>query len=406
LALIIAALAIVLLAVRPWRVPGWIWPVAGALLVVFVGHEAGSAALGAIARQWNVLLFILGLLGISAAAEESGAFTWIADFALHRARGSHRRLFILLFLASAVVTLALSNDATAIALTPIVYQAVRRHADCDVKPFLFACIFTANTASFGLPFSNPANVLILPHARLLPYLAHLGPPQAIAIALNLGIFLFFFRNELRGEFSHVRPKTPTSRATRSLYALAAVAVAYVVALGFDWPLGPVAILGALLTLALAGVSPSRAIMRISWKTLVLLAGLFVLLDAVTRAGYVSWALAALDHVYRYGSPAVIASSAIASAFLSNVLNNLPVAVAGSYIVAHSAVPQISYPLILGVDVGPNFLTSASLATLLWLSIVRGYGVRVSLAEYARLGVAVAPATIAIGIAWLFIVGSR
>ncbi len=64
------------------------------MLVVAIGDEPPRAAANAIARQWNVLLFILGLMGISAAAQESGAFRWIADVALALARGSERRLFI------------------------------------------------------------------------------------------------------------------------------------------------------------------------------------------------------------------------------------------------------------------------------------------------------------------------
>jgi arsenical pump membrane protein len=404
LTLAIAAIAIALLAIRPPRIPGWVWPVSGAALVVLLGYEPAKDAALAISRQWNVLLFILGLMGISAAADESGAFTWIADFVLDRARGSRRRLFILLFLASAVVTLLLSNDATAIALTPIVFRAVSRRAAGGVKPFLFGCVFAANTASFGLPFSNPANVLILPHPHLLPYLWHLGPPQLLAIALNLGIFLFFFRRELAGTFTVAERRPPSHRAMWTLYALAAVAVSYFVALAFEWPLGPVAMLGAAATIGVSRTSLLRAGALVSWKTLALLAGLFVLLDGVTRAGYLNWAIAELDRTLRYGTFASIALAAGGSALISNVLNNLPVAVAASFFVARAGTAHVPYPLIVGVDVGPTLLTSGSLATLLWLSIVRSYGVRVSLAEYARLGAMIAPATIVLCVLWLWLAG--
>lgn len=120
----IASVAILLLALRPFRIPGWILPVAGAMVIVCLSFEPLRSAGEAVTRQWNVLLFILGLTGISAAAEESGAFVWIADLVVDRARASRRRLFILLYCASAIVTLLLSNDATDIARTPIVYRAV------------------------------------------------------------------------------------------------------------------------------------------------------------------------------------------------------------------------------------------------------------------------------------------
>ena len=399
----VAAGAIVLLALRPWRVAGWIWPVCGALLLVAIGNEPLDGALSAMIRQWNVVLFIFGLMGISAAADRSGAFQWIADLVLHRARGSRRRLFTLLFVACSLVTILLSNDATAIALTPVVYRAVSDRG-VAVKPFLYASVFVANVASFGLPFSNPANVLILPHARLIPYLWHLGPPELAAIALTLAIFLFFFRRELRGHFGPVDLNAPNMRQRRALYAMSGVAAAYIVALILHWPLGPVAMCGAVLTVAASGTELRDVGSHVSWKNLALLLALFVLLDAVTRAGFVNFVLAEIGGVLRYGDLVVTVIAAAGAALLSNVFNNLPIAVAASTIVAHVSSPQIAYPLIVGVDAGPNLVTSGSLATILWLSIVRGYGVRITLAEYARLGALVVPATIGVSVLWLWAVG--
>ncbi len=54
----------------------------------------------------------------------------------------------------------LSNDATALILTPIIYTLVTR-LRLPVLPFLFACTFIADTASFLLPVSNPINIIIL-----------------------------------------------------------------------------------------------------------------------------------------------------------------------------------------------------------------------------------------------------
>jgi arsenical pump membrane protein len=294
----------------------------------------------------------------------------------------------------------LSNDATAIALTPIVYRAVRRLPG-DVKPFLLGCVFAANTASFGLPFSNPANVLILPHPQLASYVWHLGPAQIAAIAVTLVIFTFFFSRELRGHVEAPPASAPSRRTIRTLAALAAIVVAYVVALALHWPLGPVAVGGALLTVAVAATPPIGVMKRISWKTLALLAALFVLLDAVVRGGFVAWTLSELDRALRYGSLATIAASAAGAALFSNCFNNLPIAVAAAYIVEHANAPHIAYPLIVGVDVGPNLITSGSLATILWMTIVRSYGVHIRLVEYLRVGALVLPAVLAVSAIWLW-----
>lgn len=396
----IAALAMLLLSIRPWRVPGWVWPLGGAVAVVALGYEPFGAGVDAIVQQWNVLLFILGLMGLAAAAEESGAFAWITDTLLVRARGSRRRLFVLLFVTGAMLTVLLSNDATAIVFTPVVYRAVVKRGG-DTMPFLFACTFVADTASFGLPFSNPANILILPHAQLLAYLWHLGPPQIAAIAVNLLIFLLFFRDRLRGRYENGPAGTAPAAAVRALIAMVVVGVAYFVAIACSWPIGPVAVIGAIITLAVARVPLPAAARHIGWGTFALLAGLFALLDAVARAGFVNWALHGLDDALRYGPFAASAMAATGAALLSNALNNLPVAVVSSYVVAHAPSEHLAYPLILGVDLGPNLTTTGSLATILWLTMLRDRGIRINPLEYLRLGVVVVPATIGVALLWLW-----
>jgi arsenical pump membrane protein len=341
-------------------------------------------------------------MGLSAAAQMSGAFAWMTDVLLQRAGGSRRRLFVFLFIAAALITIVLSNDATAIVLTPIVYHAVAKRGG-DASPFLFACAFVANVASFGLPFSNPANILILPHAHLLSYLWHLGPPQLVAIAIALVLFLFFFRRELRGRYDCVVAGTPDARALRTIVVMAGVAITYLIGLLFGWPLGLVAIVGAVAALVVARATIDRIAERFAWKTLLLLAGLFVLFEALMRAGFVDDALGALQRVAVYGSFAVETACAGGAALLSNLFNNLPVAVASSYLVQRAPAEHLAYALIAGVDLGPNLAVTGSLATILWLTILRGYGVRIDLIQYSRLGALVVPPTLAVTILWLWLV---
>ena len=382
--------------------PVWIWPLVAAALLVALGAVAPRDALAAVGAQWNVFAFILGLMLLAAGAEESGAFGWMMQWLLARAGGSRRRLFLWVFGAAAVTTMVLSNDATAIVLTPLVYGAVARRGG-DPMPYLFACVFVANTASFGLPFSNPANVLIDGSAQPLRYVATLGPPQLAALGINLGIFWFAFRRSLRGTYVFEPPAAPGARAVRTLWALAAVVPLYAAALALSWPLGPVATAAGLAVLWVARTPPGAAVRHIGWGTFVLLAALLVLLDAVARAGLVAWALQHLHDAARYGSLATVAAACGGAAALSNLLNNLPVAIVASYVAAHDPSGRLAYATIVGVDVGPNLTTAGSLATLLWLTVLDRRGVRVDPLEFTRLGVLVVPPVIAVTVAWLWLV---
>jgi arsenical pump membrane protein len=73
---------------------------------------------------------------------------------------SAKRLFVLIFGVGIFVTVFLSNDATTVVLRPAVYAACRAARVRDPMPDLLIGAF-ANAASFVLPISNRATLVIL-----------------------------------------------------------------------------------------------------------------------------------------------------------------------------------------------------------------------------------------------------
>lgn len=391
-----------LIALGTRRIPVWIWPAGGALALVAFRFEPPRAALTAIASQWNVLVFIFGLMLISAVADSSGLFAWVADALVAAAHGSRRRLFCYIFASGAALTAIMANDTTAIVFTPIVYRAVAGRG-IDALPFLYACTFVADTASFGLPFSNPANLLVIGRPQFVPYVVHLFVPMLLAAGLNLVVFLALFRRALRGRYEPAEPAPLDPRMRSILLAMLLVALGYLAAMAADIPLGPVALLGAILVLIAGRTNPRAALSQVGWSTFALLAGLFVLLDAVVHQGAVSWALTGLHDASRSGPLGTLLAAAFGAAIGANLLNNLPVAAMSGALVAHGGSTFLAYPLIAGIDLGPNLTTTGSLATILWLSIVRRRGVQVSPFEYLRLGLCFVPAALLVTCLWLWII---
>src|SRR5439155_7967774 len=109
----------------------------------------------------------------------------LAAVAVALARGSPQRLFALVYAVGTIVTVLLSNDATAVVLTPAVYAATRA-AGASPLPYLFICAFIANAASFTLPISNPANLVVFGGHMppLLPWLSRFGPASLVSIGLT------------------------------------------------------------------------------------------------------------------------------------------------------------------------------------------------------------------------------
>src|SRR5579883_3543821 len=142
-------------------------------------------------------------------ARTEGLFDWVAALAVRWARGSPRRLFALVYLVGILVTAFLSNDATAVVLTPAVYAAAR-HARTEPLPYLFICAFIANAASFLLPISNPANLVVfgarMPH--LAEWLRQFAAPSIAAIVVTYVALRITQRRALSEEKIEARVPTP------------------------------------------------------------------------------------------------------------------------------------------------------------------------------------------------------
>jgi arsenical pump membrane protein len=343
----------------------------------------------AIARQWDVFLFLLGLMGTAAIVEQSGVVEHLAVLAERQAHGRRDLLLVLVSGVAVLVTATLSNDATVLILTPLVI-AMCGHLRVPVLPYALACALLANTASLLLPVANPANILVLHDAplRLDTFVTLLLVPAIVAIVATVAGLAFVFRAELRGDVVGVERPADAPDALPIAIGLAVIVVAYLVALAYGWPVGLVAVSGAAALLALRMVrgrlQARRYLDGIEWEIFPFLAGLLVLVAAAERGGLAGIVRRVFTEADAAGTAGLVGLG-VATAFASNVMNNLPLAVVmGSGLRDGADVARHTIGAVLiGVDLGPNFTTVGSLATMLWLLILRRRGAGISSAEYLR-----------------------
>jgi arsenical pump membrane protein len=397
----IAFASIALMLVRPWQIAEYVWVLGGALLLLCVGGVSVTEAIHAIGEGHDVYLFLIGMMLLAELAKREGVFTWIADIAVVNARGSSARLFLGVYLVGVFVTTFLSNDATAIVLTPAVAAAVRRARVKDPLPYLLACALIANAASFVLPISNPANLVL--YARGLPplgeWLATYALPSLAAIAVTYGCLIFLFRRTLAepiptAEEPHALPKL--SAAGRATFAgLFVAVVALSVASALAWPLGICTFALALGLLALVSLltrgSPVTLVKHVSWSVLPLVAGLFIIVEALNRAGALDVARGAFRWIATWPEAELKILAAFGVGLISNVVNNLPVGLAGGLALQQPNLPpSLQHAVLIGVDLGPNLSVTGSLATVLWLLVLRREGVRISGWSFFKVGLVAMP----------------
>ncbi|MDP9039086.1 MAG: arsenic transporter [Acidobacteriota bacterium] len=407
LLILIVATSILLMLVRPRNIPEVYWVGSGALLLLALRLISPTLAARAVRQGSDVYLFLAGMMLLSALARDNGVFDWLSAFAVRTARGSGARLFALIYTIGTAVTIALSNDATAVVLTPAVLAATRRSA-VEPLPYLFACAMIANAASFVLPISNPANLVLFRSG--MPPLAHwLGQfalPSLLSIAGTFAVLRWYFRRQLRQPIASSSPASPLPAGGRLVLAgLALIVGVLLVASAFKWDLGLPTCLAALcITAAVCLIgrqSPLPLLREVSWSTLALVAALFVLVNAMEGIGALRLAHAALAQMQSLPPVRGALLTAFGLGLGNNVLNNLPVGlIAGSALAASHAHGLIPAAALIGVDLGPNLSVTGSLATILWLIALRKQNLNVGFVDFLKVGALAMPAALLVSIAGL------
>ncbi|WP_219059933.1 arsenic transporter [Pseudomonas sp. UMAB-08] len=393
----VAALATCGIILRPWRVPEYVWAVCAAVLLTSLGFIPLHSALAAMAKGSDVYLFLIGMMVLAELARQEGLFDWLAMYAAQHARGSGQRLFDLVFLVGTLVTIFLSNDATAVVLTPAVYAAAKA-AKAEPLPYLFVCAFIANAASFVLPISNPANLVVFGSHMppLMTWLWQFTLPSIAAIGLTYIVLRFTQRNHLRKPLETVITLQPLSSGARlTAFGIVLTAVLLLLASALDLQLGLPTFCAGLATASLIHVrqrlNPLPVLKGVSWGVLPLVAGLFVLVEGLAQTGVINTLAHALASLAEHSTLQATWGAGIIVAIASNMVNNLPAGlIAGSVGEIDHLPTAITSALLIGVDLGPNLSITGSLATLLWLIAVRREGEHVSAIDFLRLGILVMP----------------
>ncbi len=390
----VVALGVGGVILRPWGVREVIPALAGALALVAFGLLPVGAALRGVGQGTDVYLFLTGMMILAELAADQGLFAWAAGWVARRAGGSAARLFAMIYGMAVVITAFLSNDATAVVFTPAVAAMARAVKAEQPLPFLLICAFVANAASFVLPISNPANLVVYGAALppLLGWVRQFGLASVVAVGVTFLLLRFTQRRALVLPLAAQAHQPALSAGGRHAgLGIAGTAVVLMAASAWGVPLGLPTLLCGLGTAAVvllpARQPPWEMLRNISWDVLPLVAGLFVMVAALDRTGVV----AALARLLRQAGGAAGWGAGLGLGVLVNLVNNLPAGLLAGHALAQAGVaPGVSAAALVGVDLGPNLSVTGSLATILWLTALRRAGLHVSAWQFLQIGLVVMP----------------
>jgi len=374
-----------------------VWAVCGALLLGVSGLLSWRAVAVAVGRGTDVYLFLTGMMVLAELARREGVFDWVASHSVRASHGSRWRLFGLVYGVGIVVTTVLSNDATAVVLTPAVAAAVRK-AKAEPLPYLFACAFIANAASFVLPISNPANLVVF--ADRLPtlgrWLVAFALPSLLSIGATYLMLALASRRSLTGSVAtDVDLVALKSSGRITLVGIVATAVVLVIASSLGAPLGVTTCTCGAIVFAVVTVRDRAAVRdvatSISWSVLLLVAGLFVLVAGMDATGLLDVTRHAVEALLRWPPWAAVLAAGGVPALAANAMNNLPAGlIAGSSATSLHGHDAVRSAIAVGIDLGPNLSVTGSLATVLWLIALRRESIAVDAWTFLRTGILVMP----------------
>jgi arsenical pump membrane protein len=141
---------------------------------------------------------------------------------------------------------------------------------------------------------------------------------------------------------------------------------------------------------------------VSWGALALVAGLFVMVAALEQTGVVASIAALFDNVVRdRGTGAVWLGGGMVAAGC-NLTNNLPAGLVLGRALGSGHAQALTSTVLVGIDLGPNFSITGSLASVLWLQAIRRDGYDVTAWAFLKLGLCITAPALVLALAGLLL----
>jgi arsenical pump membrane protein len=353
---------------------------------------------------WNATGTFIAIIVISLILDQAGFFEWAALHVARWGRGNGRTLFVLLVLLGAAVSALFANDGAALILTPIVIAMLLalKFSPKATLAFVMAAGFIADTASLPLIVSNLVNIVSADFFKIgfARYASVMVPVDVVSVAMTLLVLVWFFKGDIPPTYDVQQLKKPAEAIRDRATFVAGWWVLGLLLIGFFWleemgvPVSAVAAVGAVILLAIAAkgnvIATRDVIKNAPWQVVFFSLGMYLVVYGLRNAGLTAYLTQVLHGFADYGIWGASIGTGVITALLSSIMNNMPTVLIGALSIdattAQGAVHEaMVYANVIGCDLGPKITPIGSLATLLWLHVLAGKGIRISWGYYFRVG---------------------
>ncbi|WP_226677176.1 arsenic transporter [Rossellomorea aquimaris] len=414
------------------------WPASiGALIILFMGTVSLSDVADIIDKIGGASITIIATIVMAVILESFGFFHWVAARMVKLSKYSGYRLYWYIQLLCFTMTLLFNNDGSILITTPILILLLKnlRLKPHEMIPYLLsgALIATASSAPIGV--SNIVNLIALEivHMSLYMHTAMMFVPATLGLVfMSLLMFIvlknklpktlprstydveehFFTKNfhPLKGTISVETKKKRTAFMLKVLLFVFIMRCLLFVASFFAIPIELVAVLGSIVLLIWRwyhlGTNPLDILKKTPWHILIFAFSMYVIIYGLHNAGLTDMLVTLCEPIVNQGLMQASFTMGGLVSVLSNIFNNHPALMVGTITLTEMGLDPITLKTIylanvIGSDIGSLLLPIGTLASLIWMHILRQNHIKVSWKDYLSVSLIVIPAATVVSLFLLF-----
>ncbi|AZB43348.1 arsenic transporter [Bacillus sp. FJAT-42376] len=424
-ATIIFLFTMILVITRPMKLNEAIYSSAGALIVVLLGIVSLSDISQIYFKIEDASITIISNFILALILDKIGFFQLVAEYLIKRSRNSGIRLFWLTAGLSYLMTLLFNNDGCILILTPLLIKLLnatsfKKHEKIPIL-LTSALIATASSAPIGV--SNVVNLVALKiiGMSLHEHVWMMFLPATMGVVFLTFLLYVLFRKKIPKQFHSGSVTFDSSRFHHPLKPVpqAKINSRHVVLiccfiLGMRLVLISSSLLGLSLSfLSIAGVlllymltrknyqiSMRKTLAKAPWHVFIFAFSMYILIFSLNNVGITAELTKYLTDIVEQ-MPLVESSMTIAlvTSVLSNLINNHPALMLMMLALSDAHLSPVilkaSYmAIIIGSDIGSLVTPIGTLATMLWMFILKENGIKFKWKSYLKITILVIPLTTA------------
>lgn len=370
----------------------------GLIVLLALGELSLEEAGRAVDMPTIALLFALMIL--SAQFEQSGFYRLVAARVTHAARNP-KALLALLIAVTGLLSAILTNDVVVFAFTPLICAGLLAQK-LDPRPYLVALAGAANAGSAATLIGNPQNILIGQAGGLdfWRYFVISLPPVLASLAFVYWAVAATWRTALSAPIAAgpVEPVTIDRFQTlKGLVAVLALIVLFLTPLPRE--LSALAVAGCLLLSR--RLSSREMIGSVDWHLLLLFICLFGVTAAFAKTGLAQDGLAWLAGLGIL--PERLSVMLPVTLVASNTIGNVPAVILILQLLADLPAGALAGLALLSTFAG-NLLLTGSMCNIIVAERASAQGATLSFMDFARSGIPMTLASLAVTALWLWASG--